>query len=1133
MLKRLCTYFSFALVLILLSAVPLPAQKITGDIGGDVTDKSGGAVAGAVVTAENVDTKLTRSGTASSSGNFRIPELPIGTYKVSVSAPGFKTTVRSVEVSASALSNASCVLEVGERTETITVEATAALVEFSSNNNNYVDKEKIVEVPLNGRDFNSLLAITPGVQRAPGGGFLAISINGSRTTSNNYLIDGLYNNDRYYGDSAINQTGVVGIPATLFPPEAIEELGVQQTPSAEFGVKGGAPINLIMKSGSNSWHGDARWVRHTDFADASNWFNAGAGATPIRNQQFGGTFGGPIVKDKTFFFVYYEGQRYISFTTKNYTVPNTKDVQDARNAVALAGAVTDPVGEKLLSYFPIKASTTNGDNILTLNAPTTATMDTFGFKIDHKISSNLQLAGRYIFGDSVQSAPSFAVPAPVQPDMFNSVAPSRAQLAGLSLTWNIGGNKFLESRLGFTRFSQIIRINNKINPIDLGINTGPLDPTDFGVPYVYLYGGFYSYIGGVQGYPITTRPDQTKDWSEHFTWVKGNHTMKMGGNFQDAYTNSLRNRARTGLIVAGYVPSGNNDPTVGPPTGCYAPTVNTSACGVIEELLLGKADNANRNFNGVGGDTRRHLYQKSVGFYFTDDWKIRPRLTLTLGLRYDLAGALTDSKNIGSNFFPSQGLVKLGAGISRLYDLDKNNFGPRLGFAWDIFGKGKTALRGGYSLTYDVVNFGAIAAPYSFARARAGAFTQPNLGIYSSFSVSINGAAGNTPEAGTCFDPVTGAGDYICFDSPANSIFGPNPSGAPPFNIFSVVKNFQTPYAHNYNLSIQQEFFKDNVLTVGYSGQKGEDLGLMRDLNASPLGSGCSGSACNPLRPFHSQFPDFLHIIQLTNLAKSQYDSLQVTYNQRNFHGFNNQANFTWSKCFDYNSVNRGGAGDYPQLNNPLNVQDSYGLCDHDVRYNFNVGGVYSVPHIQALGRYLNGWQISTIFTAISGRPFTALLGGGDTSGQGLIGSSIRASWDGTPVKYNTRDPFNYVKETYTVAGQPDPCGDISGDLPLSPFYHPCDGAVGNSRRNQLIGPGLAQLDMSVIKNTKLTERLSMQFRWEVYNVLNRGNFYYFPNNTLGGSFGVVKQTSDVASGNPVVAQGGPRNMNFAIKFAF
>lgn len=231
MINRLCAYISCVLVLIFLSAVSLSALKITSDISGDVTDKSGGAVAGASVIAENVDTRLTRSATTSASGNFRIPELPIGTYKVSVSATGFKTTVRTVEVSAAAITNASYILEIGERSETITVEGSAPLVELSGSENNYVDKEKIVEVPLNGRDFNSLLAITPGVQQAPGGGFLAISINGSRTTSHNYLIDGLYNNDRYYGDSAINQTDVVGIPATLFPPEAIEELGVQQTPT--------------------------------------------------------------------------------------------------------------------------------------------------------------------------------------------------------------------------------------------------------------------------------------------------------------------------------------------------------------------------------------------------------------------------------------------------------------------------------------------------------------------------------------------------------------------------------------------------------------------------------------------------------------------------------------------------------------------------------------------------------------------------------------------------------------------------------------------------------------------------------------------------------------------------------------
>jgi hypothetical protein len=1105
--------------LILLCALSSSAQKISGDISGDVTDKSGGVIAGATVTVENTGTGFTRTTTTNASGNFRIPELPIGTYRVSVSAQGFKTTVSNVVVSAAAVTEATYALEVGQRAETVMVEGSAPLVELSSNNNNYVDAEKIVEVPLNGRDFNSLLAITPGVQRAPGGGFLAVSINGSRTTSNNYLIDGLYNNDRYYGDSAINQTGVVGIPATLFPPEAIQELGVQETPSAEFGVKGGAPINLVMKSGTNAWHGDARWVRHTDAFDAANFFADGTGPTPLRNMQFGGTLGGPIIKDKTFFFVYYEGQRYASFATKRFNVPNQADVTAARDAIAAAGLTTSPIGETLLSYFPISPSVTPGDNTLPFNTPTTATMDTFGFKIDQKITNNIQLSGRYIFGDSLQSAPSGSVPAAGQPDLFNSVAPSRAQMAGLSLTWNFGPNKILESRLGWTRFSQIIRVNNKIDPKSLGIDTGPLEPTDFGVPYTYLY-GFSTYIGGVQGYPITTAPDQTKDWSEHFTWIKGNHTMKIGGNFQDAYTNSLRNRARSGFLEFGYAPSAT--------CGAYDIPQN---CDVIEELLLGKADAASRNF----GDTHRHIYSKSVGFYFSDDWKINNRLTLTLGIRYDIAGALEEDHNLGSNFFPGQGLVQLGQGISRLYDLDKNNWGPRAGFAWDVFGRGKLAIRGGYSLTYDLPNFAAIAAPYTFAgSARAGAFTQPNLGAAASFSVGLtgdvgNGVTANDPESGSCFDPASQVGDYICLGG--GPIYGTSPNGTPPFNIFSIVKNFQTPMAHNYNLSVQYELAKDNVFTIGYSGQLGRDLALYRDLNASPLGS--AGAFAD--RPFSTQFPDYNHIIQLNNDGQSHYDSLQMSYNQRNFHGFNNQANFTWSKCFDYNSVNRGGAGDYPQLNNPYNAKDSYGLCDHDVRFNFNVGAVYTLPHIAALGKYLNGWQVSGIMTAISGRPFTALLGGSDPSGQGMRGSSIRAAWDGTKIKYNTRDPDNYVQETYTTDTQLDPCGRDGGGLPLSPFYRPCDGTVGNSQRNQLIGPGLAQLDMSVIKNTRITEKLAVQFRWEVYNVLNRGNFYYFPNNIVDTSqtFGQVKETSDVAAGNPVVAQGGPRNMNFALKFVF
>jgi hypothetical protein len=625
-------------------------------------------------------------------------------------------------------------------------------------------------------------------------------------------------------------------------------------------------------------------------------------------------------------------------------------------------------------------------------------------------------------------------------------------------------------------------------------------------------------------------------------------------------TNSLRNDARTGLTL-GYFSN-------------YA-YINGGVADDVEELLLGKADLANRSF----GDTHRHILQNSVGFYAQDDWKIRKNFTLSYGLRYDINGTMRDKDDQEAVFVAGSptGLEQVGHGIGGISKVDYHDFGPHLGFAWDIFGNGKTALRAGYSLSYDVPNFGSFAAPYGFAHARTGVFTQTNLGFFNvtNYSnVGVGGGSGMPPDMtdyvldSGCYDPATGVGDYICFDSARvnDPLFGPNPTGQPPYNAFALVSNFKTPRYHNINVSVQHELFRNNVLTVGYSGQRGRDLLIYHDLNATPVGTidpdtgvACVASGCDPFRPLSSVYtqdgsPVFEHVIQATNLASSQYDSLQTSFNQRGWHGLDTQYNLTWSKCFDDNSVNRGGSGgDYPQLNNTnpvgstaLGVADignNRGLCDHDVRLNFNVSGVYAFPKFRLLGdRFGDGWQVSTIYTALSGRPFTPILGGNDPSGQGLDGNSIRPSWDGTPIKYNTRNPDDYVVENYTVAGQADPCADNtdnSGNFlagyPLSPFFRPCNGSVGNLARNKLIGPGLSQWDMTLMKNTKVTERLNVELRWEVFNVLNRANFYYLPNNALnnGGGFAQISKTSDVAAGNPVIAQGGPRNMNLSLKFTF
>jgi len=1155
-------------VLLLISATAffsLPtafAQTITGSISGDVTDSTGAVVPGVTITVHSLGTGLERTATTSNSGSYRIPELPIGEYKVTATSQGFKTVVRTAQVATGAVTHADFALQVGQRTETVEVEGTAPLIDLSSNNNNYVDSQKIENVPLNGRDFNSLLAITPGVQRDPGGGFLAVSINGARTTSNNYFIDGLYNNDRYYGDSAINQTGILGIPAVTFPPEAIEELSVQQTPSAEFGVKGGAPILLNMKSGTNTWHGGATWVNHSGIGDANNYFAnhntdncQGPGEcspTPIHNNQFHANIGGPILKDKAFFFLFYEGQRNKSEAIKGRAVPTQKAIDAAVADINDRGLTIDPVGQALLNYFPVDSTsaanapcsfedpTCTDIGSITQHTPSSASNNEFGVKFDYKLNGANSLAVRYIFGDSLQNGPPFAglPPNPAFPqDMFNSFAPSRAQMAGVSWTSNFGNNKILESRFGYTRFSQLLGVNNKIDPKSLGIDTGPLDPADFGVPYVYMYHlGYGGYIGGVQGYPISTAPDATYDWSEHFSWVKGNHTIKMGGNFQRAVTNSIRNQARSGLAL-GYFSYY---------TSYYSPIVPgyygyLAVQNDIEQLLLGKADLANRSF----GDTHRHISQNSVGFYIQDDWKIKPRLTVNYGLRYEINGTMRDKENKEAIFDPVRGFLQVGTDIGGIHNVDYKDFAPHAGFAWDIFGNGKTALRGGYSLTFDVPNFGAFASPYSFARARTGVFTQQNLGFFNVSNTSDVGAGllgfdglAPTDPAATCYnpDPAVRSGDYVCFDADLHgSLYGESAStGNAPFNAFSIVQNFKTPRYHNFSLSIQRELFRNNVLTVGYSGQRGRDLTIFYDANASPIGSPCSFDAeCDPLRPLSGTFTDPItggplirHLITATNDATSKYDSLQVSFNQRGWHGLDAAYNLTWSKCFDYNSVNRGGQGNYPQINNdnPVgstalahpNFKDGYGLCDQDVRLNFNVSGVYMVPDIPHLGRWVgSGWQFSTIYTAIGGHPFSVFRNGVvDPSGQGLTGASIRGSFTGEPVVIRDRDPDAYVSNV---------------------FVSPDAGTVGNTPRNFLTSPGLSQWDVTLAKNIKINERLNVQLRWEVYNVLNRANFSRFSldNGIRSSTFGQLTQTPDVAAGNPVVAQGGPRNMNLALKITF
>jgi len=1197
MLKPYCMRLTSALILVLGCVLSLPAQITTGEITGTVMDQSGAAVAGASVSAVCPDTNQTRTVTSGSVGEYRLPDMAICVYKVSVSSQGFKTTVRNVTVTLAQATKADFRLQVGERTETITVEAASPLVDFSLGVNNEVDTKSIVDLPTEGRDFKSILALTPGVQRSPGGGFLDVSVSGQRTTTNNYMIDGMPNNDRFYGSEVVGQPGVLGIPASVLGNDSISEYTVQQLPTAENGVKGGAAINVTLKSGTNDFHGTAFYFGDYDWLNAKNFFSAAR--TAYHNHNYGGTVAGPIVKDRTFFFFAYEGQRNIAVEPYNVVIPTQGDLAAALADFACTPGNTgscqiDPVtmkpiitnannlpmnaaGLNLLKYYPCSdgagkfvsctpaaanLAVASGGFTQTISSPNTDKMGSFIIKIDHKLNDKMQLSGRYMFADSIQSAPLGGYtlpPAPgsgLAPDAFNSIAPTRVQLAGATWTYSISANKILDVRFNWSRYAQILAPNNKVDPKSLGLDTGPLNPADFGVPPVYASSVTYGNPGGIQGYPLSTRPTQTYDTSVHATWIKGTHTFKFGGNYQYASTYSLRNRARSGLI-----------------------STQTSFETLIDQLLLGRIDQAGRSF----GDTSRHLYQPSMGVFFQDEWKVSPRLTVSYGLRWDLNGALGDADKIASNFFPCappepsvcappgfpNGLVQVQQGYSRLYNLDFKDLGPRAGLAWDIFGNGKTSLRIGYAMAYDVANFAAISAPYVFQGARAGAFTNSDLGVFS-VTARGNGCTGfvdpiNGCQAGlstlfqafgpnTCYNPATNTGalnpltgttgpDWVCIGPQAGSpnpttpfqTYGANPTGTPPFNIFGTIPNLKTPRIQYYNATIQHELFRNNAITVSYLGAHGTDSFLERSLNNRPIGcfvGGVQQTTGNCARPFDSVYqlngvPNFGYIMQLTNDGYSRYNAMQVTYRQRGWHGLNTMVNLTWSNCIDTNSVNRGGGSTVPIEENPYNPSSNQGPCDSDVRLNFNAGVVYDFPRWHAAGRFGEGWETGSVVTALTGRPWTPLLGTlSDQSGQDLV--------------YNRAD-CSGVKPVYQFSNP-----NIPTVTNFDAIYSiPAPDTIGTCGRNSFRGPDFRQWDFNLNKTTKITERLSLQIRFEIFNLLNHPNFNSTPSSTTISqskldnpdptkvNFSRYSQTPDIASGNPFLSQGGPRAAQIGAKVIF
>jgi hypothetical protein len=660
---------ALALLLSYLLAGASPAQTFRGSILGTVNDPSGAVVAGATVTATNTATGVARSTVTDTSGGFVISELPVGTYEVSVKQEGFQTgLVPGVEVSVSAERRVDVTLQTGAVTEQVTVTADVPLVETTSDVlGGTVTAQQIQNLPVNGRDFTKLLVLVPGATGDPSGAtdspgsFGLFSSNGNRGRSNNYLLDGTDMNDGYRNLPAINEAGVFGTPATILPVEAIAEAAILSNFEAEYGRNAGAVVNIVTKSGGNEIHGSVFEFVRNDIFDARNFFNFKPDdQTAFRNNQFGFAVGGPFVKNKTFWFVAYEGQR------ERVGLNSVARVPDPLEIAALGGA-TNPVIANLLARNPFP--TPNRAVPLFSDQPNVSVttralndVDSLIVKVDHSFNEKHQLVGRYFFGNSDQSFPLAILAGGVLPG-FNTVTPTRVNLVALSYLWVVSDTQVNELRFGYNRFDEeFLPEDGDFDPRSIGLETGIQGPQDFGLPQIRISG--FTPIGATLSVP-RGRVDTNFHVVDNFSWKLGKHDVKLGYEFRRTFVN--------GFFDAGY--RGRLD------------------FDSLEDFLAGRLSGG----RSARGDSRRGTFQNSHAFFVQDSYRYSKNLTFNYGMRWDYYGVIGEERDRFSILDPSAGLVQ----VDQLYPKDYNNFSPRVSVAWDVTGKGKTVVRAGYGVFFD------------------------------------------------------------------------------------------------------------------------------------------------------------------------------------------------------------------------------------------------------------------------------------------------------------------------------------------------------------------------------------------------------------------------------------------------
>ena len=1107
------------IVLVLLGATGY-AQTFRGAINGTVTDASGAVVTGASVKATNVATAVGITATTTSGGEFAFQDLPLGTYKVEVTAAGFRSAaVDNISVTAGGVYTLPVKLSAGSAGTTVVEVSAAALTldTTTATQDNIIPGEAVADVPMNGRDFTQFAAVQPGYGGYSVGGFG--SLNGTRANQMNWQIDGVDNNDFWHNIPAVNQGGVSGIAGVIMPLDAIDEFGAQTQSAAEGGRNAGGIVNIVLKSGSNDFHGSLYYFnRNTAYGDSTPFFNPSLlqseglpdSKPALRNENYGFSVGGPVIKDKTFWFITFERQKYTIGLSGLNTEPSQAYQNDALALLAGAGIPESSISAQMAANFwpsYINGLPAQPGNYFATN-PSTGYSYNGVIKLDHNFTEKHHFSIRWFGGQGSQTAPlgGSAALATASSNLSYYFEKAPIHVYNYAATLNSAFTSRLTNQLlfGVNYFNQTFDdANHSFDTSSYGLDLSPDALIDgkpiLGAPNLVIvpnaalqttYPGF----AGFEQVGITApegRNDITGMLADIVSYTVGTHQFRFGGEFRQGRVDEFYFRKSLGKFTfdgsqgpwAAYC---GTDPSTAP-TGC------TNGQGNIDPNIFALADFLAGDIQSGGiavGDAERKVLVNGMDFFVQDAWQVTRRFNFNWGLRWDYFGPLHNGTKDLAVFVPSAGGIRIqGNGISSIFPPDKNNFAPRLGFAYQPTNREDLVVRGGIGVFYDQINMN----PFLD-------FRPPN----NADGLEDNPAGPHPVSTYSLQNPTTWQPGVALFPGVSTCLTGnvatdPN-CGTSVYDVFSVSQNFRTPYFYNYNLNVQKSFGNGfAVWQVGYVGSEGRKLSIMLDINQF-----------GQLTP---TFPNYGGVNQLNSIGTSNYNALQSTLRLRAWHGLNASFAYTWAHELDEISQYRG-AIPYDSTN----LKGEYGNGDFDTRNNFSGTFTWDIPGSGRGPSWLtHGWSVNSLLTFHGGQPLDEVRTGYD-----IIGDPFAS------VSHNFQKTASFTGVTWI--------NPAAFCLPaIDGGTTPCSGPNvfgGDLRRNQIYGPGFADVDLSVLKNIPITERVRAQFRAEMFNVFDRINLASGVGATSPGN-GAITDTIGDFNGAPGIGPGEAFNLNLGLKIIF